>query len=237
MTERAGSPPPDDPRPVRVVIADDHRAIRKGFRSAFEDAGIEVLADVGDGLQLVDAVVRLRPDVVVTDISMPRGDGIEATRRIMKLMPHTKVIVLTMYDDAETVQNAIHAGACAFLSKDSSFAEVLSTVQRVAEGSTILSSNIAGEVLRSLRHGDSRKDDVLSARQVEVLQAVADGLNTVQIARKFHLSAKTINNHLAAIYRRLDTQNLTQSILQAVRLGIIDIHSTDQHRNSQHPPG
>ena len=212
---------------IRVVIADDHRAIREGFRSAFEDADIDVLDDVGDGFLLIDSVVRLRPDVIVTDVSMPRCDGIEATRRIMQLVPGAKVIVLTMYDDVETVQNALHAGACAFLSKDASFADVLSTVQRVAAGATVISQNIAKEVLHYLRNKNGRKEEILSTRQIEVLQAVADGLNTVQIARKFDLSAKTINNHLAAIYRRLDTQNLTQTILRAVRLGIIDIHRTD----------
>jgi DNA-binding NarL/FixJ family response regulator len=220
-----GEPAPD--RPLRVVIADDHRAIREGFRSAFEDAGIEVLDDVGDGFLLIDAVVRLRPDVVVTDVSMPRCDGIEATKRILQLVPDAKVIALTMYDDVETVQNALNAGACAFLSKDASFTDVLSTVRRVADGSTVLSQNVATEVLRFLRDKESKRDDILSSRQVEVLQAVADGLNTIQIARKFDLSAKTINNHLAAIYRRLDTQNLTQAILRAVRLGIIDIHNID----------
>ena len=228
--ESSGTPPTQAPaeRPrIRVVIADDHRAIREGFRSAFEDAGIEVLDDVGDGFLLIDAVVRLQPDVVITDVSMPRCDGIEATKRILQLAPRTKVVALTMYDDVETVQNALHAGACAFLSKDASFADVLATVQRVAEGATVISQNIANEVLHYLREKNARKDEILSARQVEVLQAVADGLNTVQIARKFDLSAKTINNHLAAIYRRLDTQNLTQTILRAVRLGIIDIHNTD----------
>lgn len=214
-------------RPLSVVIADDHRAIREGFRSAFEDAGIAVLDDVGDGFLLIDAVVRLKPDIVITDVSMPRCDGVEATKRILQLVPDAKVIALTMYDDVETVQSALNAGACAFLSKDSSFAEVLATVRRVAEGSTVLSPNVATEVLRFLRDKESRRDDILSIRQVEVLQAVADGLNTVQIARKFDLSAKTVNNHLAAIYRRLDTQNLTQAILRAVRLGIIDIHHID----------
>jgi DNA-binding NarL/FixJ family response regulator len=212
---------------ISIVIADDHRAIREGFRSAFEDAGIQVLDDVGDGFLLIDSVLRHHPTVIVTDISMPRCGGIEATKRIRQHQPAAKIIALTMHDDVDTVRNALAAGACAFLSKDCAFADVLATVRKVAEGTTVLSQNVANEVLRIIRDQHARKDEVLSPRQVEVLQAVSEGLNTNQIARKFDLSSKTINNHLAAIYRRLDTQNLTQAILRAVRLGIIDIHTIE----------
>lgn len=213
------SGPSDDA--LRIVIADDHRSIRHGLRVAFEEAGVVVVGEASDGNELVDLVAQHVPDVVLTDLSMPRCGGIEATRRIREQMPASRVVILTMHDDIESVRSALLAGACAFLSKDCAFSEVLETVQKVAKGETVLSANIASEVLRHLSTNDAPSPEILSARQLEVLQCVANGLNTTQIARRFGLSPKTVNNHLAAIYRRLDAQNLTQAILRAVRLGII----------------
>ncbi len=210
---------------ITIVIADDHRAIRDGLRIAFEEAGATVVADVGDGNQLVEAALRLRPMAILSDVNMPRCSGIEATRKIVEAWPAARIVMLTMHDDIETIRSALVAGACAFLSKDCAFSDVLGTIQKVVAGETVLSPNIATEVLRYLSEAPKQPEEILSDRQVEILQAVANGLNTAQIARQFQLSPKTVNNHLAAIYRRLDTQNLTQAILRAVRLGIIDINN------------
>lgn len=208
---------------LRIVIADDHKAIRYGLRVAFEEAGVDVVAEAGDGEELIEAVIAHTPDVVLTDVSMPRCSGIEATRRIRDVLPRARIVMLTMHDDAESIRSALLAGACGFLSKDCAFSEVLDTVRKVAVGDTVLSANVAREMLQYLANNEEGRPELLSPRQREVLECVAKGMNPTQIGRTFELSPKTVNNHLAAIYRRLDAQNLTQAMLRAVRLGIIKL--------------
>lgn len=208
---------------LRIVIADDHKAIRYGLRVAFEEAGVQVVAEASDGEELIEAVLAHTPDVVLTDVSMPRCSGIEATRRIRDALPRARIVMLTMHDDAESIRSALLAGACGFLSKDCSFSEVLDTVRKVAVGDTVLSANVAREMLQYLANTEDTRPELLSPRQREVLECVAKGMNPAQIGRAFDLSPKTVNNHLAAIYRRLDAQNLTQAMLRAVRLGIIKL--------------
>lgn len=225
MTDLQADPeaPDSGATPLRIVIADDHKAIRYGLRIAFEEAGVQVVAEAGDGEELIEAVLALEPDVVLTDVSMPRCGGIEATRRIREVRPRARIVMLTMHDDAESIRAALLAGACGFLSKDCSFTEVLDTVRKVAVGDTVLSANVAREMLQYLANTDETRPEMLSPRQREVLECVAKGMNPAQIGRTFGLSPKTVNNHLAAIYRRLDAQNLTQAMLRAVRLGIIKL--------------
>ena len=213
---------PDKPaNGLRIVLADDHKAIRYALRVAFEEAGVQVVAEAGDGEELIEAVLAHDPDVILSDVSMPRCNGIEAARRIREVRPRARIVMLTMHDDVESIRSALLAGACGFLSKDCAFSEVLDTVVKVATGETVLSANIAREMLQYLTNGQEPKAELLSPRQREVLECVAKGMNPAQIGRAFSLSPKTVNNHLAAIYRRLDAQNLTQAMLRAVRLGII----------------
>ena len=208
---------------IRVALADDHRSMRDGMASAFREVGVDVVVEVGDGDELVERALATRPDVILTDLSMPRCNGIEATRRIRLLWPEARIVLLTMHDDTESVRTAVLAGACGFLGKDLSFEEILDVVRRVAAGETVLSTNIAAQMLEVIGTHRSTDGDLLSERQIEILRLVADGRNTTQIARQLQISPKTVANHLAAVYRRLDAQNLTQAILRAIRLGIINL--------------
>ena len=154
---------------------------------------------------------------------MPVLDGVAATRRITETLPGVKVVVLTMHDDPSRTQAAIDAGAVAYLSKGTSFAEVLQTLRDVHAGDEVLSPPIAASMLAVVA-ARRPAEDILSDRQVEILQMIADGNSTKQAARSLGITQKTVHNHLNATYRRLDTQSLTQAVLSAVRLGIIDLN-------------
>ena len=160
------------------------------------------------------------------DLSMPVMDGIEATRRIREEVPGTRIAVLTMHDDIDKTRDAIAAGASAYLSKGTSFTEVRDTVLRVAEGDTVLSPAVAGAMLTTAQEQKDNQD-LLSDRQVEILQAIADGMSTKQAGRYLGITTKTVHNHLNAIYRKLDAQSLTHAVLSAVRLGIINLDSAE----------
>jgi len=209
---------------IRVLLADDHQILREGIRRGFEAAGVEVVAEASNGAEAVEATRHWRPDVVVMDLSMPVMDGTEATRIIRTEAPDTRVVVLTMHDDVQRTRAALDAGAAGYLSKGCSFADVLSTVEAVASGETGLSPELASSMLRHVADAKTKDPtDLLSARQVEILQSIADGMTTKQVARELGIAQKTVHNHLNAIYRRLDTQSLTHAVLSAVRLGIIEL--------------
>jgi DNA-binding NarL/FixJ family response regulator len=209
---------------VRVLLADDHQILRDGIRRGLESAGEAVVGEAENGEEAVRLAMETRPDIVLMDLSMPVLDGVGATRRITDELPDTKVVVLTMHDDPDKTRAALRAGAAAYLTKGTSFADVLDTLRRVQDGEETLSPRLAASMLEHVG-GTDTKTEILSDRQVEILQMIADGNSTKQAARALGITQKTVHNHLNATYRRLDTQSLTHAVLSAVRLGIIDLHS------------
>lgn len=207
---------------ITLVLADDHTLLREGLRRSFEAAGDHVVAEAVNGEEAVALALTHRPDVVVMDLSMPVMDGVTATQRIRAVAPGVRVAVLTMHDDVERTRDAISAGASAYLTKGTSFSELHATIRRVAEGETVLSSELAGAMLQASRNRDGY-EELLSERQVEILQVIANGSSTKQAARELGITTKTVHNHLNAIYRKLDAQSLTHAVLSAVRLGIIEL--------------
>ena len=207
---------------LRILLADDHKILREGIRRGLEGAGETVVGEASNGEEAVELARTTQPDVVLMDLSMPVVDGIAATKRITDEMPETKVVVLTMHDDASRTRAAIAAGAVGYLTKGTSFTEVLETIRAVANGETVLSPQLAISMLRAAQEAVEHAD-LLSDRQVEILQKIANGYGTKQVARELGITQKTVHNHLNAIYRRLDTQSLTHAVLSAVRLGIIDL--------------
>lgn len=203
---------------IRVVVADDHRILREGVRRCLEDAGLTVVEGVGDGLAAVRAVDEHVPDVVIMDVSLPGLGGIEATRRIRERHPGIGVVMLTMFADPTTLQEAIRAGAAGYLVKDCTTEDMLAVVRTVATGGIALSAGAAGSLME-LAHEDH--DTVLSRREVEVLQLLAEGASTADVARKLYISIKTVKNHLSSIYEKLDARDRTQAVLAAQRLGIV----------------
>jgi DNA-binding NarL/FixJ family response regulator len=207
---------------LRILLADDHKILRDGIRRGLEAAGEQVVGEASNGEEAIELARATTPDVVLMDLSMPIVDGIEATRRITDEMPGTRIVVLTMHDDPTRTKAAITAGAVGYLTKGTSFTEVLETVRAVASGETVLSPQLAISMLRAAQDA-AEQEDLLSDRQVEILQKIANGYGTKQVARELGITQKTVHNHLNAIYRKLDTQSLTQAVLSAVRLGIIDL--------------
>jgi DNA-binding NarL/FixJ family response regulator len=215
-----------------VVIADDHQLLRQALRRALEDAGFKVVSEAGDGEEAVRLVALDRPDVVVMDVTMPVLDGIEATRRIHAATGDTRVLVLTMHDEDALRVKALRAGAVGFLTKDCAMQEVVETVRRVADGDTVFSPEIAAAMMAEFplngeRFTNGHEPDVvespLTKREREILQLVADGHSTAEIARSLFISAKTVKNHLASIYAKLDSRDRTQAVLSGMRLGIVQL--------------
>ena len=210
---------------IRILLVDDHQILREGIRRGFESAGHEIVGEASNGAEGVELAEATRPEIVLMDLSMPVMDGVTATRMIREQVPESQVVVLTMHDDVAKTREALDAGANGYLSKGESFSQVLSTVEAVAAGETGLSPELAVQMLRAANEAPAPDDGpMLSERQVEILQSIADGATTKQVARELGIAQKTVHNHLNAIYRRLDTQNLTHAVLSAVRLGIIDLN-------------
>jgi len=207
---------------LRVLLADDHQILRDGIRRGLENAGEEVVGEASNGEEAVTLARETQPDIVLMDLSMPVLDGVSATRRIISEFPDIKVVVLTMHDDPPLTRSALEAGASAYLTKGTSFADVLDTLRRVLAGEEVLSPQLAASMLTVVEAEDPG-EELLSSRQTEILQMIADGQSTKQVARELGITQKTVHNHLNAIYRRLDTQSLTHAVLSAVRLGIIDL--------------
>jgi len=216
----------------RLLLVDDHKLLRQGLRRAVEEAGFDVVGEAGDGEEAVRLAVELQPDLVLMDVTMPVLDGIEATRRLRQSTPEARVVMLTMHGEEETIARALRAGAVAYLLKDCTTDQVAETLHAVAAGDTDLSADLARSLLAELPGPGPRDHPSLAAatptslsqREVEVLQMFADGLSTVETGQRLFISAKTVKNHLASIYEKLDARDRTQAVLTAVRMGIIRLN-------------
>ena len=209
-----------------VLIADDHQLLRQALRRAMEDAGLIVLGEAGDGAEAVQLVDALRPELVIMDVTMPVLGGIEATRRLHAAHPDLPIVILTMHDEEALREEALRAGASAFLSKDSSMQEVVATAIATAAGEA-LSAGLASSILTELTApapATVAELSPLTRREEEILQLIADGYSTSEVASRLFISGKTVKNHLASVYDKLDARDRTQAVLSAVRIGIIHLN-------------
>lgn len=212
---------------IKLLLADDHRMLRESLRKSLEDHGFDVVGEANNGDEATRLAAQLRPDVVLMDVSMPEVDGVEATRRITTAIDTIRVVMLTMHADRDVIERAIAAGASGYLVKDCSIDEVADAVRQVAKGETALSPALAQGFLKEARalNGGAQRDEerVITKREEEVLQLIADGCSTPEVAAKLYISQKTVKNHLASIYEKLDARDRTQAVLQAVRMGIVHL--------------
>ena len=211
---------------IRLMLADDHRMLREGLRRSMIDQGFDVVGEARDGEEAIRLAHELRPEVILMDVTMPEVDGVEATRQIRSELPEIKVVMLTMHADQEVLTSAIRAGANGYLVKDCSTDEIASAVRMAVSGETALSPQLAASMLDEVRRLDrpsSEEDRIVTRREEEVLQLIADGCSTPEVAEKLYISQKTVKNHLASIYQKLDARDRTQAVLQAVRMGIVSL--------------
>jgi DNA-binding NarL/FixJ family response regulator len=211
---------------IRLMLADDHRMLREGLGRSMREQGFDIVGEAGDGAEAVQMAMRLRPDVILMDVTMPEMDGVEACRAIRKDLTGTQVVMLTMHADQEVLASAIRAGASGYLVKDCSTEEIAAAVRMAASGETALSPQLAASMLNEVRKWDkaaAEEERIVTKREEEVLQLIADGCSTPEVAAKLYISQKTVKNHLASIYQKLDARDRTQAVLAAVRMGIVHL--------------
>jgi DNA-binding NarL/FixJ family response regulator len=204
---------------TRVLLADDHTMLRQSLRRALTEHGLDVVGEAGDGDEAARLAIDLQPDVVLMDVSMPVLDGVEATRVIRDRAPTVQVVILTMHADKGVLDRAIRAGAVGYLVKDCTMEEVVRTVQQAASGETSLSAELAEAMLHEAVQPAA--ESIITKREEEVLQLIAEGFSTTEVATRLFISVKTVKNHLASVYQKLDSRDRTQAVVRAVKMGII----------------
>ncbi len=210
---------------IRIVLADDHAVVRDGLRKLLEmQNGFEVVGEAEDGVTAVELAERLTPDVVVMDVWMPRLSGIEATRRIARLPGTTRVLVLTMHKSRSHVEEALRAGAAGYVLKDAPATEVMAALAAVHRGECYLSASITQQVVDALAHPGTPESSPLAAlteREREVLQLIAEGLTSKEIATQLGVSLKTVEAHRANLMEKLDIHKVSGLVRFAIREGLI----------------
>ena len=212
-------------RRARVLLADDHRLVAEGLKSLLEEE-FDLLAVVEDGRQLVEVAKRLRPDVIVADITMPHLNGIDALMQLKKDNPEVRVVFLTMHKDAAYARRALEAGACGYVLKHSAQAELFLAVHAALEGKVFITPMLAGQVFRDMKASPSQPADpvaVLTPRQREILQLLAEGRSTKEIGSKLDISPRTVEFHKYHLMNSLKLQGSAELIHFAIKNGIVSI--------------
>lgn len=208
---------------IRILLADDHALVRQGFRMILSgEPDFEVAGEATNGREALELCNALKPDVVVMDVTMPELNGIEATRRIMELHPRTRILALSMHKDAVYVREILRAGASGYLLKDAINTDLLAAVRSVARGEGYLSPGVSEAVLSDYRRHVTDPIDLLSSREREVLQLIAEGKTNKEIAGILNLSVYTVDAHRGKIMEKLNLHSTGELVRFAVRKGLVD---------------
>jgi NarL family two-component system response regulator LiaR len=217
-------------RKIKILIADDHAVVREGTRRILEqERDIEVVGEAGDGEEAVAMATGLKPDVAIIDISMPKMDGIEATRRIKAVCPSINVLILSAYDDDQFIFSLLEAGAAGYLLKSIRSHELLDAVRAVYSGESVLHPSIARKVLNHFVSTSGKPVEgtepsgMLSDREMEVLKLAAKGLSNQDIAEKLCLSIRTVQGHLGHIFNKLQVGSRTEAVVRALKEGWVTL--------------
>ncbi|HEY2700458.1 MAG TPA: response regulator transcription factor [Pseudonocardiaceae bacterium] len=208
---------------IRVLLADDQRVVRDGLTLLLGLLpGVEVLDAASDGAQAVELAERLRPDVVLMDLRMPRCDGVEATKLLRERCPSIKVIVLTTYADDRSVLDALRAGARGYLTKDAGAAQINDTLHRVTSGQAVIDPAVAEHVINAITPDEPTPPlpDALTPREIEVLTLIADGLSNTEIARRLAISEATVKSHINRLLSKTGVRDRAQAVGYAYRYGL-----------------
>lgn len=219
-------------KPIRVLLADDHNLVRAGIRALLQNVPeVEVVAEAENGRQVLGLVAKTKPDIVLMDIAMPELNGLDATAQLIKEHPKLRIIILSMHATEAFVLEALRAGASGYLLKGAATPELGLAIQAVARGETYLSSAVSGHVIEAFKRtpgGDTRQDAQpgrdetnLTPRQREVLQLIAEGRSTKEIAQRLNISVKTAKTHRSELMRRLDLHDVAALVRYALQIGLV----------------
>ena len=214
-----------DPQLIRVLLADNHTLVRSGLRALLENIdGIQVVAEAGDGREALHLIAVHQPDVVLMDIAMPEMNGLEATARVVKEYPNVRVVILSMHANEEYVLQALRSGAVGYVLKDAGLSELELAVRASSRGETYLSPAVSKHVVADYvrRVGDeSSSVKQLTSRQREILQLIAEGRTTKEIADSLYISIKTVETHRMQLMKRLDIYDVAGLVRYAIRIGLV----------------
>ncbi|MBD2892840.1 Transcriptional regulatory protein LiaR [Actinomadura sp. RB99] len=204
---------------VRVILVDDHTVMRAGVAALLAgEPGIEIVGEAGDGRAAVGLAERLRPDVALVDLRMPVLDGVSATTEILARRTGTRVLILTTYDTDEEIERAVEAGAVGYLLKDATREQLADAVRAAARGETVLAPRVAQRLVARMRQP---VPVALTAREAEVLNAVADGLSNAEIGRRLVIAEATVKTHLLRVFAKLDVGDRTRAVVVAMERGLL----------------
>lgn len=209
-------------KPIRLLLAEDQTLMRQGLRTLLElERGFQVVGEAADGQAAVEMALKLRPDVVLMDVQMPRCNGVEATAAICAAWPEARIIILTTFDRDDYVFQGVRAGALGYLLKDTPADQLVAVIRRVQAGEVFIQPEIASRALRASMHGSGGLIEPLSEREREVLVMLAQGIPNKEIADQLHIAEGTVKNHVSNILAKLQVTNRTQAADLARRRGLI----------------
>jgi len=212
-------------RPVRVFLVDDQILMRQGLRTLLDlDERVEVVGEAADGVEALERIPALRPDVALVDVRMPRMDGVELVRRLAEEYPRVAAVILTTFDDDEYVFSGLRAGAKGYLLKDTPSEELVAAIEKASRGEAVLGGSITLKVISELRRphepaADPHNPDALSERELEVLRLIGSGASNREIAQTLYITEGTTKNHISKILRKLGLRDRTQAALYAAEHG------------------
>jgi len=207
--------------PIRIVLADDHALVRQGLKSLLEREGFLVVAEASDGQEVLHHVKSLQPDIVVMDITMPICNGLNAARELTQSFPETKTILLTQHDEDQYVSEALEAGVQGYVLKSQAASDLLQAIQQVSRGQVYLSPGVSRAVMDAYRNKSKKSGDRLTLRERQVLQLIAEGKSTKDIASLLGIGVKTAESHRTRLMQKLDIHETASLVLYAVRHGIV----------------
>ena len=212
---------------LRILVADDHEVVRRGLCALLEShAGWDVCAEAADGREAVDKVTQLKPDIVILDIGMPNLNGLSAARQISQNDPHQKILILTITDSEKIVQEVLEAGARGFVLKSDAARDLLGAVDALEHDRTFFTGRVAEMILEGFLSGSAKKESTLpevTTREREIVQLLAEGKSTKEVASILDLSVKTVETHRANIMRKLGIHSVSELVLYAVRNNIVQV--------------
>lgn len=209
---------------INVLLADDHMMVREGIHQLLElEDNISVVGEAGDGIECIDAIYKLRPDVVILDINMPKMDGLSVLKKIRESNIGCKIIVLTFYNEIGIVQDAVKSGANGYILKEADSALLVKAINIVTTGERYIQPSIAAMLRQSKIIEQQNRAEALTKRELEIIKLLVGGLYNKEIADYLNISEKTVKNHISSIFRKINVSDRTQAAVYAIKNNLVEI--------------